>query len=95
VIQQHVRELFTVTDAEMIAAIRLALLRAKILIEPSGAAGLAAALAGHVRRYSKVGVVISGGNIDPDMLVRFLEEGELKIESKGEAPLRTPAAKLP
>ena len=67
--------ILTVTDDEIISAIRFMLFRMKILVEPSGAAAAAAVLAkkipGSVKR---VGVVLSGGNIDPDMLVSVLDD---------------------
>jgi len=47
----------------------------KILVEPSGAAAAAAALAKKIpASVKRVGIVLSGGNIDPDMLVRVLDD---------------------
>ena len=72
VIQQHVAEVFTVTDDEIRAALRFALLRLKLVIEPSGAVGLAAALSGKLPvSAQRVGIVISGGNIDPALLAEL------------------------
>lgn len=60
-----------VTEEEIRAAMRLAFERLKIVIEPSGATGLAALLAGHIDPLpERVGVIISGGNIG---LRRFME----------------------
>lgn len=60
-----------VTEEEVRAAMRLAFERLKIVIEPSGATGLAALLAGHIDPLpERVGVIISGGNIG---LRRFME----------------------
>jgi threonine dehydratase len=54
-----------VTDDEIRVAMRVAFERLKIVIEPSGATALAALLAGHVENLpARVGVVVSGGNID-------------------------------
>jgi threo-3-hydroxy-L-aspartate ammonia-lyase len=53
----------TVTDAEIIEAMRFAFERLKLVVEPSGAVGIAAALAGYVTAPS-IGIVISGGNVD-------------------------------
>jgi threonine dehydratase len=65
----------TVTEQEIIAAMRFLLFRLKLLVEPSGAAAAAAVLAGKVPGAGqRVGVVLSGGNIDPDVLARFLGE---------------------
>lgn len=72
IIQRHVREIVTVSDVELVRALRLLLLRAKLLAEPSGAAGLAAVLERRVRGYRRVGVILSGGNVDPEPLARYL-----------------------
>lgn len=74
IIQRHVREVVTVSDDELVQALRFLLLRAKILAEPSGVAGLAAILQRRVRGYRKVGVILSGGNVDPEPLARYLVE---------------------
>jgi len=64
---------FTVSDAEIAEGVRFLLARAKVLVEPSGAAALAAML--H-RRYldppGTVGVILTGGNADFDVLARIL-----------------------
>ncbi|MFC4463132.1 threo-3-hydroxy-L-aspartate ammonia-lyase [Streptomyces xiangluensis] len=63
--QRLVDDIFLVTDDEIRDAMRFAFERLKIIIEPSGATALAALLAGRVERLpSRVGVIISGGNID-------------------------------
>ncbi|MCH6160218.1 pyridoxal-phosphate dependent enzyme [Streptomyces marispadix] len=60
-----------VSDEEIRAAMRLAFERLKIVIEPSGATGVAALLAGRIDPLpARVGVVVSGGNIG---IRRFLE----------------------
>ncbi|MGH7162538.1 MAG: threonine ammonia-lyase [Planctomycetota bacterium] len=65
----------TVTDAEIAEAVRFLLARAKVLVEPSGAAGLAALL--H-RKFPEppatVGTVLTGGNADFDLLARILRK---------------------
>ncbi|MER5225553.1 threo-3-hydroxy-L-aspartate ammonia-lyase [Streptomyces flaveus] len=69
--QRLVDDIFLVTDDEIRDAMRFAFERLKIIVEPSGATGLAALLAGRVERLpSRVGVIISGGNID---VKRFAE----------------------
>jgi threonine dehydratase len=69
VVQRHVAAIVTVTDAEILDAVRFALLRLKLVIEPSGAVPLAAALAGRLPDGARrVGLIISGGNIDPALL---------------------------
>jgi threo-3-hydroxy-L-aspartate ammonia-lyase len=69
IVQRHVAEVVTVTDDEILDAVRFALLRLKLVVEPSGAAPLAAALAGRLPADARrVGLILSGGNIDPPML---------------------------
>jgi threo-3-hydroxy-L-aspartate ammonia-lyase len=56
--------------------VRFALLRLKLVIEPSGAVTLAAALAGRLPESARrVGLIISGGNIDPALLGQLWAEG--------------------
>jgi threo-3-hydroxy-L-aspartate ammonia-lyase len=65
VIRALVDDVVTVSDAEIVEAMRLLFERMKVVAEPSGATALAALLAGHVElRAGTVGVVISGGNVD-------------------------------
>jgi threonine dehydratase len=71
-----VDEVVTVTDAEIGEALVVLLERAKVVVEPSGAAALAAVLAGKVRRdHGPIAVVLSGGNVDPLLLSRLIEHG--------------------
>jgi threo-3-hydroxy-L-aspartate ammonia-lyase len=64
-----VDEIVTVTDAQMVDAMRFAFERLKLVIEPSGAVGLAAVREGLVGG-GRIGVIISGGNVAAD---RFAE----------------------
>ena len=69
VVQRHVEDILVVTDDEILEAVRFALLRLKLVIEPSGAVTLAALLAGRLPPdIGRVGAIISGGNIDPPVL---------------------------
>ena len=64
-IRALVDDVVTVSDAEIVDAMRLLFERVKVVAEPSGASALAAVLAGRVARAAaRVGVVISGGNVD-------------------------------
>ena len=64
-------EVVLVSDDEIRAAMRFAFERLRIVLEPSGATGLAALLAGRIRPLPRrTGVILSGGNIDA---VRFAE----------------------
>jgi threonine dehydratase len=57
-----VDEIVTVSDAQIVEAMRFAFERLKLVVEPSGAVGIAALQAGVVSG-ERVGIVISGGNI--------------------------------
>lgn len=76
IIQECVDDMITVTDEEIAAAILLLLERAKQVVEPSGAATLAAVL-NHKADFAgkKVVCVLSGGNIDVSFIHRIVEKG--------------------
>jgi threonine dehydratase len=72
IMQKNVERIVLVTDDEIRAAVRYLLMRLKILVEPSGAVGLAAALAGKLPQgLGRVGFVLSGGNVDFEALASF------------------------
>ncbi len=72
-VQQHVQDVLLVSDDEIMEAVRFAALRLKLVMEPSGAATLASVLAGRLPQYARrVGIVISGGNIEPELLARII-----------------------
>lgn len=76
VIRARVHDVVTVSDAEIVAAMRLLFERVKVVAEPSGASALAALLAGRVElRGGTVGVVISGGNIDTARFAALTADG--------------------
>jgi threonine dehydratase len=63
----------TVDDGELAEAVRFLLARAKVLVEPSGAAGIAALLSGKIKDLpATVGTVLTGGNADFEVLARIL-----------------------
>lgn len=71
-IQKFVDDIVTVDDDQILAATRFYLERMKLVVEPTGALTLAALLGGVVQHSGKVGVVVSGGNIDlADITPRF------------------------
>src|SRR5262249_47438960 len=75
----HVRELVddmvTVSEDALSRALVLCLERAKLVVEPAGAAGVAALLQEPVRFAPPVVAVLSGGNIDPVLLLRVIQHG--------------------
>jgi threonine dehydratase len=69
VIREHVAAIWTVTDAQVVAAMRLIWERMKIVVEPSGCVTLAAVLARPDEvRGLRIGLVLSGGNVDLERL---------------------------
>jgi threonine dehydratase len=73
ILQKTAEDVLVVTDEEIIETIKFFLFRMKLLVEPSGAAAAAAVFAGKLPPDTKrVGVVVSGGNIDGDLLSKFL-----------------------
>ncbi|MCX7226607.1 MAG: threo-3-hydroxy-L-aspartate ammonia-lyase [Burkholderiales bacterium] len=73
VIQTLVDDIVTVSDAQLIEAMRFAAARMKIVVEPTGALAMAAAMQGVVDvRGKRVGVLISGGNIDIAQFAKYL-----------------------
>jgi threonine dehydratase len=75
-ISAHVDEVVRVGEAEIVAAMRLAWERLKIVIEPSAAVPLAAIASGRLQVEGlRVGVVFSGGNLDLDGLPALFAAG--------------------
>lgn len=73
VLQKTAEDVLTVSDGEIIETIRFFLFRMKLLVEPSGAAAAAAVLANKLPNDAKrVGVILSGGNIDAELLSQLL-----------------------
>jgi threonine dehydratase len=73
IVQQLAEDVLTVTDEEMIETLRFVLTRMKLLVETSGIAAAAAVMFKKLPAdVQRVGVVLSGGNIDPDQLATLL-----------------------
>jgi len=73
IVRRYVDEVVEVTDAALIDAMRFAMERLKLVLEPAGAAGLAALLGGHAGRPTgRVAIVLSGGNVDLTRLKAWL-----------------------
>ncbi len=72
ILRNHLAEMFTVTEGEILQAMRWVFSRLKLVVEPSAVVGLAA-LWKHRDQFAgqKVAVVLSGGNVDPDRLGNF------------------------
>ena len=73
IIQELVDEIVTVSDAQLIEAMRFAASRMKMVIEPTGGLAMAAAMQGAVDvRGQRVGIIVSGGNVDIAQLAKYL-----------------------
>ena len=71
IVRDRVEGIFTVTDDQIRAAMRLVWERMKLIVEPSGAVGLSVALSEEFRslpNLGKVGIILSGGNVNLDKL---------------------------
>ncbi len=65
IIKEHVTDILLVSEEEIIAALRLVYERMKIIVEPSCVVPLAAAMRNaHLFKGKKVGIILSGGNVD-------------------------------
>ncbi|MFN3949003.1 threonine ammonia-lyase [Microbacterium sp.] len=74
-IRQYVDEVVTVTEDDIARALLVLLERAKQVVEPAGAVGVAAILAGKVHATGPTVTILSGGNIDPLLLQRVVAHG--------------------
>lgn len=76
-VADFVEDVVIVSDEEILAAMRLLITRAKLVVEPSGAAAVAAIMYGRVPVASgdRVVALVTGGNVDDDVLVRAVREG--------------------
>jgi len=75
IVQQLAEDVLTVTDEEIIETLRFVLSRMKLLVETSGVTAAAAVMFKKLPPdVKRVGVVLSGGNIDPDLLAKLVAE---------------------
>jgi threonine dehydratase len=69
---KYVDDMKTVPETAIIEAVKFLFYRMKLVVEPSGALGVAALLSGLIRPQGRVGVILSGGNIDGDTMRKVL-----------------------
>ena len=75
IIQENVKRIITVSDEQIIAAMRLIWERLKIIVEPSAAVAFAAVLKEKDQfRNKSVGIILSGGNIDLDRACKLFSQ---------------------
>jgi threonine dehydratase len=75
ILEQTLDEIVEVSDEEISEAITLLLERSKLLVEGAGAVGVAALLAGRCEGSGRVCALLSGGNIDPTLLISVMRHG--------------------
>ena len=71
-IRKFVDDMQTVSEKAIVEAVRFLFYRLKLVVEPSGALGVAALLSGRVTPRGNIGVILSGGNIDGTTMMRIL-----------------------
>ena len=71
---EHVSDMATVSEAAIAEAVRFLFYRMKLVVEPSGALGLAALLSGAVLPSGRIGIILSGGNIDAATMTAILND---------------------
>jgi len=74
-IQKHVDEVITVSEESLSRALLMLLERAKLVVEPAGAAAVAAVLDAPDSFETPAVAVLSGGNVDPLLLMRIIRHG--------------------
>ena len=72
-VREFVADMQTVSESAIIEAVRFLFYRMKLVVEPSGALGVAALLSGVVKPRGRTGVILSGGNIDSATMKRILD----------------------
>jgi len=78
--RRYASDVVTVTDAEVVRAMRFVWERMKLVVEPTGALAVAALLSGRVRLPgARVGVILSGGNVDPERALEWIRPGAEQI----------------
>ncbi len=83
VLQRHASDVLIVQDEEIIKAMLFLLLRLKLLIEPTGASAAAAVLTGKLPPdLKRVGVVLSGGNVDAAVIANLLTQERDTLENR-------------
>ena len=70
IIRERVRDVVSVDDDALLDALKFAMYRTKLVIEPTGALGIAALLTKTIRPSGPVAVVVSGGNLDFSLLCK-------------------------
>ena len=70
---KYVDDMQTVSENAIMEAVKFLFYRMKLVVEPSGALGVAALLSGEVQAQGRVGIILSGGNIDGATMEMILD----------------------
>jgi threonine dehydratase len=70
---EYVDDMQTVSENAIIEAVKFLFYRMKLVVEPSGALGVAALLSGEIQPRGRVGIILSGGNIDGTTMKTILD----------------------
>ncbi len=72
-VREYVDDMKTVSESAIIEAVKFLFYRMKLVVEPSGALGVAALLSGEIKPRGRVGIILSGGNIDGTTMKTILD----------------------
>jgi len=75
--QEYVDDMQTVTEQAICDAVGFFFQRMKLVVEPSGALGLAALLSGAVKAEGRIGLIVSGGNVDGETFHTILDRAQV------------------
>src|SRR5690606_29199997 len=76
-ILEYVDEMKSVSEQAIIDAVKFLFYRMKLVVEPTGALALAALLSGKIISTGRIGIIISGGNVDGRMMSSIINDQEL------------------
>lgn len=75
IIRELVDEVITVSEESLARALIFLLERSKMVVEPAGAVGVAALMEGKIENPGTTAVILSGGNIDPMLMLKVIQRG--------------------
>ena len=86
IVMRYCAGIFTVSEDDIRTAVHFAFERLKMVVEPSGAVALAAILSGRFDARSKrVGIILSGGNVDAENFARIIASNPMRPHRSGGA----------
>jgi threonine dehydratase len=74
IIQRYVEDIVTVSDAQLVETMKFFAQRMKMVVEPTGCLAAAAVLHGAVPARGRIGVLVSGGNVDLDVFAKLVAQ---------------------